>query len=269
MNLDVIEANQRVHTTLILSGEYQKSPHRSPESIQRVRSVLSSLHPSSNELMHLDIGCGDGFLFECKPENWVSKGVDATPAMLAACATNHPKVELKEGFAEALPFPDSSFDVLTCYSFLDHLESTDRFYSEAMRVLKPGGVFYFGLNPNRDFYASLLQVNCFELSDFLRKTVDIPLEVHKAFNDGSYYEENFGIDKIDLEQCEPGKSIARGLSCGEEHTKLKALGFGGIRIEYEWILQQNRLDPDMISTLIRFLPFTSSCFKYFDLMGTK
>jgi SAM-dependent methyltransferase len=269
MNLDIIEANQRVHTALIISGEYQKSPHRRPESTRRVRSVLSSLHPSSNELMHLDIGCGDGFVFECTPENWASQGIDATPAMLAVCAKNHPNVKLTEGFAEALPFSDSSFDVLTCYSFLDHLESTDRFFSEAMRVLKPGGVFYFGLNPNRDFYASLLQSNFFELSDFLRKTVDVPLEVHKAFNDGMYYEENFGIDKKDLEQCEPGKSITHGLSCGEEHAKLKALGFGEIQIAYEWVLQQNRLDPDVIDTITKFLPFTSSCFKYFDLMGKK
>jgi len=269
MNLDVIEANRRVHSALISSGEYQKSPHRSQESIRRVCSVLSKIHPSPNKLMHLDIGCGDGFIFECKPANWVSHGVDATPAMLAECAKKHPYVVLQEGFAEALPFPDSSFDVVTCYSFLDHLESTERFYSEAFRVLKPGGCFYFGLNPNRDFYESLRQSSRFELSDYLRNTVDLHLELQKAFDDGKYYEENFGIDKNDLHQCEPGKSVTKGLSYIDERAKIEALGVNDVRVEYEWVVQQNRLKPEEIGTLIKFLPFTSSCFKYFDLTGTK
>ena len=269
MRLNVIEANRRVHSSLILSGEYQKSPHRNPESAERVRSLLSRLHGSSKELMHLDIGCGDGFIFECKPENWESHGVDATPEMLTACAKNHPKVKLQEGFAETLAFADSSFDVVTCYSFLDHLESTQNFFAEAMRVLKPGGVFYFGLSPNRGFYSSLLQSSNFELSDYLKRSTDIKIELQKAFDDGTYYEERFGIDKNDLIQCEPGKSIAYGLCPLEECSKLESLGIKKIRIGYEWIFQQNRLDTTAVEIITNFLPFTSSCFKYFDLIGKK
>jgi SAM-dependent methyltransferase len=269
MNSSVIEANRRVHSSLILSGEYQKSPHRSPESAKRVRSILSKLHLTSNLLEHLDVGCGDGFMFECRPDNWLSQGVDATIDMLNECSKKHPSVKLKEGFAEDLQFADSSFDVVTCYSFLDHLESTQRFYSEAMRVLKPGGIFYFGLSPNKDFYSALLQSSGFELSGYLKNKVDISLELLKAFDDGSYYEKNFGIDKKDLMQCEPGKSIAKGLSPIEEFHKLESLGVPNIRVEYEWIFQQNRLDQEIINSIKDFLPFTSPCFKYFDLIGFK
>ncbi len=269
MNSEVIEANQRVHSSLILSGEYRKSPHRSTESVQRVQSILSDLHPSSQSLAHLDIGCGDGFIFECKPSHWVSNGVDATTEMLIACALNHPAVLLQLGYAESLPFKDASFDVLTCYSFLDHLESTERFYAEAMRVLKPGGVFYFGLSPNREFYEALMRVPQFKLSDTLCRRVDLSLESEKAFDDGTYYEKNFGIDKKDLACCEPGKSIARGLSPEEEQSKLYLLGVSRIEVKYEWIFQQNLLDANTVSNLTDFLPFTSACFKYFDLIGAK
>ncbi len=269
MNSEVIEANRRVHSSLILSGEYQKSPHRSTESVHRVQSILSGLHPSSQSLAHLDVGCGDGFIFECKPSHWVSHGVDATLEMLQACASNHPEVMLQLGYAESLPFKDASFDVLTCYSFLDHLESTEDFYAEAMRVLKPGGVFYFGLSPNREFYVALMRMPQFKLSDTLCRQVDLSLESEKAFDGGSYYEKNFGIDKNDLARCEPGKSIARGLSPEGEQSKLVRLGVSRIEVKYEWIFQQNRLDSKIVSNLTDFLPFTSPCFKYFDLMGVK
>jgi len=269
MNSEVIEANRRVHSSLILSGEYQKSPHRSAESVLRVQSILSGLHPSSQLLAHLDIGCGDGFIFECKPSHWVSHGVDVTPEMLQACASNHPEAALQLGYAELLPFKDASFDVLTCYSFLDHLESTERFYAEAMRVLKSGGVFYFGLSPNREFYAALKRTPQFNLSDTLCRRLNLSLELEKAFDDGSYYEKNFDIDKNDLARCEPGKSNTLGLSPEEERSKLERLGVSRIEVQYEWIFQQNRLDPIIISNLIDFLPFSSPCFKYFDLKGVK
>lgn len=269
MNSEVIEANQRVHSSLILSGDYQKSPHRSAESARRVQSILSSLLPSSQSVAHLDIGCGDGFIFECRPSHWVSHGVDATPEMLQACASNHPGVKVQLGYAESLPFKEPLFDVVTCYSFLDHLESTERFYAEAMRVLKPGGVFYFGLSPNREFYVALMRSPQFKLSDTLRHQVDLTLESEKAFEDGTYYEKNYGIDKKDLARCEPGKSIALGLSAPEEQSKLERLGVKRIEIKYEWIFQQNRLDANIVSNLTNFLPFTSACFKYFDLMGGK
>ena len=269
MNLDIIEANRRVHSSLILSGDYQKSPHRSQTSVHRVRSLLSKLNTSSDKLIHLDIGCGDGFIFECKPDNWESHGVDATSEMLAACAKNHPEVALQKGYAESLAFDSSTFDIVTCYSFLDHLDSTERFYAEAFRVLKPGGIFYFGLSPNRDFYNSLILSRSNNLSEYLSQKVDIPLELKKAFDDGAYYEELFGINQLDLLNCEPGKSKYNGLAPQEEYLKIETLGVSSISIVYEWVFQQNRIELDVLNTLKNFLPFTKGCFKYFDLMGIK
>ena len=269
MSSEVIDANRRVHSSLILSGEYQRSPHRSTESVRRVQAILSGLHLSGESPAHLDVGCGDGFIFECKPGHWVSHGIDATPEMLEACASNHPGVSLQLGKAESLPFRDATFDILTCYSFLDHLESTASFYAEAMRVLKPGGVFYFGLSPNREFYVALMRVPQFKPSETLCRQVNLSLEFEKAFDDGSYYEKNFGINKNDLVRCEPGKSINLGLSPEEERSKLNLLGVSCIEIKYEWVFQQSRLDPGIVGNLTEFLPFTSPCFKYFDLMGVK
>jgi SAM-dependent methyltransferase len=42
--------------------------------------------------------------------------------------------------AEQLPFPDQSFDIVYAYGVLHHSSNPQRAFSEARRVLKPGGV---------------------------------------------------------------------------------------------------------------------------------
>lgn len=57
--------------------------------------------------------------------------------------------EKEEGFvfkecdieSEAIPFPDNTFDFIYSKSVLEHVKNTDNFVNEALRVLKPNGVF--------------------------------------------------------------------------------------------------------------------------------
>ena len=49
---------------------------------------------------------------------------------------------------EKLPFNDSSFDVITSCLVLEHVKDADFYYSEAARILKPGGVCFFNF-PHR------------------------------------------------------------------------------------------------------------------------
>ncbi|MEK7469136.1 MAG: class I SAM-dependent methyltransferase [Planctomycetota bacterium] len=49
------------------------------------------------------------------------------------------KSELRVGDAEALPFPDGTFDVVYSWGVLHHSPNTARAVDEALRVLRPGG----------------------------------------------------------------------------------------------------------------------------------
>ncbi len=49
---------------------------------------------------------------------------------------------------EQLPFDDATFDVITSSLVLEHVENIDFYYSEASRLLKPGGVCFFNF-PHR------------------------------------------------------------------------------------------------------------------------
>jgi ubiquinone/menaquinone biosynthesis C-methylase UbiE len=53
-------------------------------------------------------------------------------------------VTVVEGDATAMPFADASFSAVVCFTMLHHVptaELQDRVFSEARRVLRPGGVF--------------------------------------------------------------------------------------------------------------------------------
>ena len=52
------------------------------------------------------------------------------------------------GVDDPLPFDDKSFDVISSSLVLEHVKNVELYYSEAARVLKPGGVCFFNF-PHR------------------------------------------------------------------------------------------------------------------------
>ena len=59
--------------------------------------------------------------------------------MLAEARRHHPAIDFQAGDAEALPFPDASFDAVVMSFGLLHLGRPDQALAEAHRVLRPGG----------------------------------------------------------------------------------------------------------------------------------
>ncbi|MCB1956215.1 MAG: class I SAM-dependent methyltransferase [Rhodocyclaceae bacterium] len=90
----------------------------------------------------VDIGVGTGLVareaarLTGNPELVV--GVDPSPGMMANAALP-PGVRLVEGRAEAIPFPDASFDMLSMGYALRHISDLSVAFHEFFRVLKPGG----------------------------------------------------------------------------------------------------------------------------------
>jgi 2-polyprenyl-6-hydroxyphenyl methylase/3-demethylubiquinone-9 3-methyltransferase len=94
----------------------------------------------------LDVGCGAGFL-----SNDLSRlghevvGLDASEESLQVARQHDTggKAVYERGDALALPYADSSFDVVCAMDFLEHVEDPARVIAEASRVLNPGGIFFF------------------------------------------------------------------------------------------------------------------------------
>ena len=66
-------------------------------------------------------------------------GVDIAEGMLSLARRLHPELEFRRGDAEALPFPDDSFDAVVANFLMLHVGRPEQVVDEFARVLVPGG----------------------------------------------------------------------------------------------------------------------------------
>ena len=115
----------------------------------RWRRFLVSQVPSDGGHV-LDVATGTGLVAELLlRDGHVVTGLDQSPEMLAAArARVDGRAELVEASAEALPFPDASFDHLTFTYLLRYVDDPGAVLRELARVVRPGGtiaMLEFGL----------------------------------------------------------------------------------------------------------------------------
>lgn len=91
----------------------------------------------------LDIGCGTGSLLQAirlAGEQTELFGVDPSTAMLAVAQKKLPScIDLRQGDAENLPFPDQSFTTVVSTSVFHYFRRPLEALHEFHRVLKPNG----------------------------------------------------------------------------------------------------------------------------------
>jgi ubiquinone/menaquinone biosynthesis C-methylase UbiE len=97
----------------------------------------------------LDVGTGDGnYAIEAATRGAIVTALDTEPEMLAAtrvrAAARGAAVMLQQGRAEALPFPDNSFDVVVAITVLCFVPDAALAVREMARVLAPGGRLVLG-----------------------------------------------------------------------------------------------------------------------------
>ena len=99
------------------------------------RDVKASEHSTVNIL---DVGCGTGANLEMLSEFGVAEGVDVSTEALSFCQARGLQ-NVKLGAAEALPYEDDSFDLVTGLDVVEHLDDDLAGLKEMRRILRPGG----------------------------------------------------------------------------------------------------------------------------------
>jgi ubiquinone/menaquinone biosynthesis C-methylase UbiE len=104
----------------------------------------------------LEVGCGTGFfLLNLAQAGFIGEAhaTDIAPAMVARCVDNGRQLGIevhgRVADAEALPYPDNSFDLLLGHAVIHHLPDLDAAFAEFRRVLRPGGRLVIAGEPTR------------------------------------------------------------------------------------------------------------------------
>jgi ubiquinone/menaquinone biosynthesis C-methylase UbiE len=86
----------------------------------------------------LEVGCGTGLVLQ-RIQRFArsATGVDLSPGMLERARQRG--LDVSEGSATELPFPDAAFDVTCSFKVLAHVPDVERALSEMLRVTRPGG----------------------------------------------------------------------------------------------------------------------------------
>jgi len=104
--------------------------------VMRMLERLSSFR-DGGELV-LDLGCGTGLMLEELQRRHRALGLDFSPLALEFSRRRGAR-NLLRGDAQALPLADATLALITALDIAEHVERDDLLFSEAFRVLKPGG----------------------------------------------------------------------------------------------------------------------------------
>ncbi|HZQ04062.1 MAG TPA: class I SAM-dependent methyltransferase [Gaiellaceae bacterium] len=119
----------------------------------RWRRFLVSRVEAGPEHTVLDVASGTGAVaLELRRQKGCTVvGLDQSAQMLEIARRRLPGVQLVEGDADNLPFPDASFDALTFTYLLRYVDDPGVTLRELARVVRPGGTvagLEFGVPPN-------------------------------------------------------------------------------------------------------------------------
>jgi SAM-dependent methyltransferase len=108
---------------------------------QAAGALLGAVGASSGTRL-LDVATGPGFIAAAAAALGAhAVGLDFSAAMIAQARRRYPAITFREGDAEALPFDACSFDAVVMNFGLLHLARPGAAITEALRVLRPEGLY--------------------------------------------------------------------------------------------------------------------------------
>jgi len=103
----------------------------------------------------LDVGAATGFFLDlARNRGWRTVGVE--PSEFAVSVAKGKGLDVRQGIVEDLAIPDNSFDVITMWDVIEHVNAPRASLAAAFRLLRPGGVLAINTPDSGSTLARLL-----------------------------------------------------------------------------------------------------------------
>lgn len=122
-------------------SNYGRADYLSPVTIKRYNELLDKMESFRKTNKLLDVGCGIGyFLVEAKKRGWEVYGTEFTDEAVQICAEKG--INMKKGTIHQVDLEKNSFDVITSFEVLEHLNTPFEEVKTYHQLLRNGGLFY-------------------------------------------------------------------------------------------------------------------------------
>jgi ubiquinone/menaquinone biosynthesis C-methylase UbiE len=119
----------------------------------RLMYALSELKKVKGKV--LDVGCGVGDFSESfnyyRPDLKIF-AIDISKKAITIAKKRKIRAKFSVADAQKLPFEDKSFEAVTCFDLLEHVENPQKALTEIYRVLKTGGIFHTFIPTEDNWY---------------------------------------------------------------------------------------------------------------------
>jgi 2-polyprenyl-3-methyl-5-hydroxy-6-metoxy-1,4-benzoquinol methylase len=147
-------------------GDYWGGDEPSDKWVQQSQAekarILAKLELTAGRI--LDVGCGAGFFLRAlESTRWDRYGIESDPRAAGVAASSLGTDHMLAGSLRTAVLPDSSFDVITMWSVLEHTTEPQVELAKARRLAKRGGVLVVQVPNAAGYQARLFRGNWFAL----------------------------------------------------------------------------------------------------------
>lgn len=137
---------------LAAEAEPEFGPQERLFAERKIEALLAILPPPPATM--LECGCGSAEVSAAlAAHGYRATLLDAAPAALQVARRRFARRGLDAGYTLGnvyrLPFPDDTFDILTSFGLLEHFADVEKVIAEMVRVIRPGGMFFADIVPER------------------------------------------------------------------------------------------------------------------------
>lgn len=127
--------------TTYYEEEYERNDYLSPVTRTRYNELLDQMEPFRKTGKLLDVGTGIGFFAEeAIKRGWEVHGVELTDEAIEICESKG--VKMIKGILDAKNYAPESFDIITSFEVIEHINNPADELENYQKLLRKGGLVY-------------------------------------------------------------------------------------------------------------------------------